>query len=263
MFRNRKAVIGMVHLKPLRAAPGFRGDFEAVVKAALEDAKALEEGGCDGILVENLGDAPYYKDNVPASTIADMSRILTHIRKRAKIPFGVNVLRNDALSAMAIAAAVDASFIRVNILSGAMLTDQGIIEGRAAELLRLRKQLGADHILILADASVKHAQPIGAKWPIEREAEDLKKRGLADAVIVSGPATGAGASFQDILMVRDAVGKDFPVLIGSGLSVKNCRSMLEHTDGAIVGTSLKVDGSLENPVDIQRVRELVQAVREI
>lgn len=244
-----RAVFGMVHLQPLPGAPLFGGSIDDVIEAAAADAKALAEGGCDGIVFENFGDRPFHK-HVDAETIAAMTRVVAEVRP--KVPFGVNVLRNDARAALAIAAATGAQFIRVNVHVGVMATDQGLIEGEAAETLRLRASIAPD-VLIFADYLVKHATPVG-----EHSARDLRERGLADAIIISGAETGAPADARRLAQVREAV--DAPILVGSGLSAENAADYAD-ADGAIVGTSVKRDGRVEMPVERARVERVVRAFK--
>ncbi len=161
----RKSVIGMIHLQPLPGSPRFR-DTESVVDCALRDYVSLKEGGVDGILVENYGDLPYLKERVEPQTVTWMTKVILSLG--IDLPFGVNVLRNDAVSALAIAHAAGGVFIRCNVLSGVMVTDQGIIEGKAAEVLRYRSALKAD-IQIFADVCVKHAAPLRSQ-PLEEAA---------------------------------------------------------------------------------------------
>src|SRR6266542_325886 len=161
----------MVHLKPLPGAPLVGGSLDAVIDAALRDARAIASGGADGIIVENFGDRPFFATRVPPETIAAMTRAIVEIAAAVRLPLGVNVLRNDARAALAIAAAVGASFIRVNVHTGAMVTDQGIIEGDAAETLRYRTRIAAD-VAIFADTHVKHATPL-ANVDVVQSAKDL------------------------------------------------------------------------------------------
>lgn len=235
----------MVHLQPLPGAPLFGGSIDAVIEAAAADAKALAEGGCDGVVFENFGDRPFHK-HVNPETIAAMTRVIADVRPG--VPFGVNVLRNDARAAIAIAAATGAQFIRINVHVGAMATDQGIIEGEAADTLRLRAAI-APQVLIFADYLVKHATPIGEHSP-----RDLRERGLADALIISGVETGAPADVQRLAEVRSAV--DAPILIGSGLTAGNAAGYAD-ADGAIVGTSFKSGGR----IDSARVERVVRAFK--
>jgi membrane complex biogenesis BtpA family protein len=222
--------------------------MDAVLDLALRDARAIADGGADGFVVENFGDRPFTRGRVEAETIAAMTRVITEIAREVRIPFGVNVLRNDALSALGIAAATGAAFVRVNILTGAMVTDQGIIEGDAYAVLRRRAALAPD-VLIFADYLVKHATPLG-----EVSAKDLRQRGLADALIVTGAETGAAADPARLAALRALV--DAPILVGSGLTAENA-SRYAAADGAIVGTSVKTEGA----VDANRVAAVVRAFR--
>ena len=250
-------IIGMVHLLPLPGSARWGGSMQAVIDAAVTDARALAEGGVDAVMVENFGDVPFRKDHVDAYTVAAMTVALVAIRREIRLPLGVNVLRNDALSALSIASVCGASMVRVNVHVGAMLTDQGVVEGRASETLALRRQLGAA-VRIFADIDVKHARPL-AEFPIEESAADAVERGLADALIVTGPRTGTGVDVDRLLRVRTAV--DVPVYAGSGVTDETIASLRTRCDGAIVGSWLKVDGNVANPVDVDRVRRLVAAAR--
>src|SRR5947209_3563578 len=151
-------VFGMVHLRALPGAPLFDGSMDRLIDAALADARAICDGGAAGLVFENFGDRPFVRGRVNAETVAAMTRVIAEVARAVHLPFGVNVLRNDARSALAIAAATGAAFIRVNVHTGVMFTDQGVIEGEAAETLRMRAAL-APHVLIFADHMVKHATP--------------------------------------------------------------------------------------------------------
>jgi membrane complex biogenesis BtpA family protein len=259
-FRKRfggNAVIGMIHVAALPGAPLYGGSMQAIVDAALRDARALRDGGCDAIAFENFGDRPFFKDHVPAETVAALTRVIVEVVAEVRMTFGVNVLRNDAASAIAIAAATGAAFIRVNVHTGAMLTDQGIIEGRAAETLRTRTAL-APEVLIFGDHMVKHAAPLTVIDDAQA-AKDLRHRGLADAIIISGAETGAEPDRGRFARVSEAL-SDAPIVIGSGLTDGNA-STFAAADAAIVGTSIKVDGRVEAPVDPDRVKRLVAAFK--
>jgi hypothetical protein len=155
---SARAVFGMIHLGPLPGAPLFTS-LDEVIAAALADARAIRDGGCDGFAIENYGDRPFTRGRVEAETVAAMTRVIAEVVREVRLPFGVNVLRNDALSALAIAAATGAAFIHVNVHTGAAVTDQGIIEGGAYATLRKRAAL-APKVLIFADYLVKHATPM-------------------------------------------------------------------------------------------------------
>jgi len=261
VFGVDKALIGVVHLPPLPGSPRYGGDFNEVVERALRDARAYKEGGMDGIIIENFGDVPYYPTKVPPITVAAMTFVACKVSEVVDIPIGVNVLRNDGVAALSVASAIGGRFIRVNVLTEAVVTDQGIIEGIAHELLRFRRFIGAENVKIFADVHVKHGYPLLRRSIVE-SAIDTVYRGLADAVIVSGKATGAETPLQDVKSVKDALG-NVPVLVGSGVNERNVAEYLKVCDGAIVGTSLKVNGIVENPVDVNRVRRLVKAADKV
>jgi len=248
----------MVHLQALPGAPLYQGDMNAVIDAALADALTLEQGGVDGIMVENFFDAPFFKDRVPPETVAGMTRVVATLRQKIRAPLGVNVLRNDGISALAIAAACDARFVRINILSWAMLADQGIIEGRAAEIARYRKMLGAE-VLIFTDCLTKHAEPL-APMQMEWVARDTWERGGAEALVISGKATGYATDVSDVVAARRGA-PDAPLLIGSGAAAENIAAYLPYVDGAVIGTALKREGRVENPVELARVQAFVERVR--
>ena len=250
-------LIGVVHLRPLPGSPRGRESLDGIVKAALRDARALVEGGMTALLVENFGDAPFSPGRVSPATVAAMTRCAGAIRDAFPgVPLGVNVLRNDGLAALAVAAATGATFIRVNVLAGVAATDQGMVEGIAYELMRERARLGAD-VRVLADVHVKHATPLGSTDPA-RAARDLVERALADGLIVTGVATGAPADPSEVKAVRGAAPAT-PLWIGSGVTPGTVSGALGAADGVIVGTALKRGGVATAPVDIRRVRALTQA----
>lgn len=256
---SRKVLIGVVHLRPLPGSPGFSGSLREIIKAAVADAAAYERGGAHAVFIENFGDVPFTKSAVAPETIASMSAAGCAVRAAVKLPIGFNVLRNDARAALALCAACEGSFIRVNVHCGAMLTDQGLIEGDAYNTLRHRKAIAPD-AEIFADVHVKHAVPLG-DWSLEDAAHDTVERGLADALIVSGVGTGQPADIADVERVRRAC-PNTKLLLGSGVTLENARDYLRHADGVIVGSSLKRDGRLSNPVDSKRVAALVKMMRK-
>ncbi len=262
-FRSRfgeMPVFGMVHLWPLPGAPLFRGSIGEVIDYAVRDAKAIVEGGAAGIVIENFGDKPFGK-RIGTETIAAMARVIAEIAREVTIPFGVNALRSDGLSALAIAVATGAAFIRVNVHTGAMLTDQGVIEGDAAAVLRRRRELSAEDVAIFADHMVKHASPIAHLEPAQ-SAKDLRYRGLADAIIGSGAETGGEADPNQFALLRAAV-PDAPLVVGSGLTAANAKRYRGLIDGAIVGTSIKRGGDVAAEVDGARVRAVVNALKAL
>lgn len=253
-----KLLIGVVHLRALPGAPRYAGNLPEIIKAAVVDALAYERGGAHAIIIENFGDVPFTKGSVAPETLAALAAAGCAVRAAVKLPIGFNVLRNDARSALALSAACGGSFMRVNVHSGAMLTDQGVIEGDAYHTVRYRAQL-CPATEIFADVHVKHAVPLG-DWSLEDAARDTLERGLADALIVSGIGTGHAADPEEVARVRRAC-PAAKLLLGSGVTVANVKEYLRSADGVIVGSSLKKDGRLANPVDTRRVAALLKALR--
>jgi membrane complex biogenesis BtpA family protein len=253
-FWGRKPLIGMVHLPPLPGSPRDDGrGMEAILQQAGMEAQALEAGGANAVMVENFFDVPFAKDHLPPHTVAALTRAVAAVREAISLPLGVNALRNDARAALAIAHICGAQFVRINVYVGAAVTDQGIIEGAAREAILYRRELGAD-VALWADVFVKHAAQLGTN-SLEEAAKDAVLRGLADALIVSGAATGAATDPETARRVRAAL-PTTPLLIGSGFDINTAAALLSHADGAIVGTSLKQNGQVSEIVDIARVRAL-------
>jgi len=259
IFQTSRPVIGVVHLLPLPSSPRWGGDLQAVRERAEQEATALAAGGVDGIIIENFFDAPFAKTQADPAVVSAMSLIVQRIMNLVMLPVGINVLRNDAKSAIAIASCVNADFIRVNVLTGVMATDQGFIEGKAHELMRYRRELGSN-VGIFADVNVKHAYPV-ANLALATAVQETLERGLADGVIISGGTTGEPPSQQDLEKAVSACSGN-PLLVGSGANVENISNLLQAADGVIVASSLKRSGNLDNPIDPIRVSQFVEVVRD-
>jgi membrane complex biogenesis BtpA family protein len=261
VFGVQKAIIGVVHLSPLPGSPRYEGEeLEFIAERALRDAKALKEGGVDGVLIENFWDAPYRKKRVSPITVASMTVIAKEVAKEVRIPIGVNVLRNDALAALAIAKAIGGSFIRVNAYVETVVTDQGIVEPCAYEVQMARKAYHANNVKVFADVHVKHGAPL-ARRPVDVVAEEALKRGLADAVILTGPTTGAPPPLEEVLSVRARLPRA-SILVGSGCNLENLKDLLAAADAAIVGSYFR-GGDLSAPVYVEKVREFMAKVKEL
>jgi membrane complex biogenesis BtpA family protein len=257
LFDHPKPIVGVIHLSPLIGSPQSTQPLREIRARALSDAGTLIDNGIDGVIVENYGDVPFYPASVEPHTVAALTLVANEIRERhPQTPIGLNVLRNDAKSAMAIATVTDANFIRVNVHTGGMLTDQGIIQGNAHETLRYRAILKSE-VKIFADIAVKHAVPL-APIDIRASAEDTYHRGLADTLIVTGTATGKSTDLGQLKTVKSTV-PQASVFAGSGVTIDNLAEVLQYADGVIVGTSIKRDGVTTNGVDANRVSALIKA----
>ncbi|MEB3148376.1 MAG: BtpA/SgcQ family protein [Sphaerospermopsis sp.] len=256
LFKTCKPIIGVVHLLPLPTSARWGGSLKAVIDRAEQEATALASGGVDGLIVENFFDAPFTKNQVDPAVVSAMTVVVQRIQNLVTLPVGLNVLRNDGKSAMAIASCVKAQFIRVNVLTGVMATDQGLIEGEAHELLRYRRELGSD-VKILADVLVKHARPLSSP-NLTVAVKDTIERGLADGVILSGWATGSPPNLEDLELAGGAAAGT-PVFIGSGADWENVGTLMQAADGVIVSSSLKRHGQISQPIDPIRVSQFVEA----
>jgi membrane complex biogenesis BtpA family protein len=261
VFRTSKPVIGMVHCWPLPGAPGYTGyGMDTIVDQALYDAHALAEGGVDGLIVENMWDIPFRAGpHVQPESIAAQAVVARAVRQAVNLPLGINLVHNGGVALLGIALAAGASFIRVCMFAGAGVWDAGEWdEGCAADLMRRRKELHAEHIKLFADVDKKHS----VRFPgidLATHIEWTRFFG-ADALIVSGRMTGDA---PDIGKVREAkaLAGDQPLLIGSGADERNIGAFMAVADGVIVGSSVKDAGQIENAVDVERVRRFVAAAR--
>jgi len=250
-----KPIIGMIHMPPLPGAPSNRLSMKQLTEFALSEADKLESADLDACIVENVGDVPLFKENLPPYTVAAMAAVTKEVVEHTKMKVGVNMLRNACEEALSVAHIAGAHFIRCNILIGAYATDQGIIEGCSAKVARLKKELGSQ-VLVLGDVHVKHAHPI-FNVEIEYAAQDLAERGGADAVIVSGARSPVPPSFERVKKVKDAIDK--PVLIGSGISLANVKQFWQRSDGLIIGEpDFKVGGVWGGPSDSKAYQKAVR-----
>lgn len=252
-------LVGMVHLLPLPGSPGFGGSMSEVLDTAAADAAILKDAGFPALMVENFGDVPFHADTVEPETVSAITAAVAAVAN-TDLPFGVNVLRNDALAALAVAAVTGGAMIRVNVLTGTMYTDQGPIVGRAAEVMRKRSVLCPD-VEVWADVMVKHATPPSG-LTVHQSVEDTVVRGLADAIIVSGPGTGVEPDPDQMTEIGAAVPAGVRVVIGSGATVENLDRLLEVADTVIVGSAIKIDGDATNRPDPAETRRFVEAAAE-
>ena len=236
LARPRPWLVGVIHLPALPGAPGASTPVGAIAEHAAEDARVLEDAGFTAVMIENFHDVPFRPEHADPETIAALAIVVARVVKAVSLPVGVNVLRNDALAALGVAVAAGGAFVRVNVLSGAAVTDQGLLSGRADELLRRRASLRAP-VAILADVDVKHATSLDTR-PLPIRAADLVRRAGADGVLVTGHATGQPVDPAALVAVREAV-SPAPVLAASGVVPATLGDTLSLCDGAVVGTALK------------------------
>ncbi len=250
-------VIGVVHLPPLPGSYRWSGNWEGVLRRALEDARALEKGGVDAIIVENYGDYPF-PIRSPPLTVAAMTKVVSEVVKSVGVEVGVSLLRNSAPEAVAVALVTGAKFVRSNQWCWTSDAPEGLLLPVAREALEVMKSFGGK-VEIFADVRVKHARPISDRGLCE-EARDVGGRCLADWLVVSGSATGEAPEPGDVEEVKRCGKK--PVAVGSGVTPENLKRFVV-ADAVIVGTYFKKDGVTENPVDVERVKRLVEVARTL
>jgi uncharacterized protein len=255
-----KALIGMVHVRALPGSPRGHLSIDEIVSIAADEARLLADTGFDAVIIENMHDRPYVHGDHGPETVAAMTRVGLAVRDAAPdLPLGVQILSGGNREAVAIAAAVGASFIRCENFVFAHVADEGVLlRAEAGTLLRYRKQIGAESVRIFADIKKKHAShAITADVSIAEAAEAAEFFG-ADGVIVTGTATGRPAALEEVAAVADAT--DLPLLVGSGVTPELAASLLRHADGVIVGSAIKQGGLWSNPIDADRCRAMVEAV---
>lgn len=256
LFPTQKPIIGMIALPPLPSYPEFTR-MNDYVDYVLRDLAALEQGGVDAVCIENDFDHPHTLTAGP-EIVAAMTRLTHEVRAHTRLPVGVEVLLNDWQASLAVALAANAQFVRLDFFVDHVQIQAGEIKPDPQAVLAYRKRIGADRVALFTDIQVKYSRLLEANKPIEVSAQQAIAHG-ADALIVTGNATGQRPTSADLQAVRAVVG-DFPVLVGSGTTPQNVGELLRYADGAIVGSALKASYAPFVPVDVARVQALMRAV---
>jgi len=252
----------MVHLPALPGSPTYaEKSLKEIVRFALKEARSLEAGGVDALLVENFHDYPYLTEKVPIPTVIAMTAVAYEIKAAIELPIGVNILFNDTEDELYLAKVLELDFIRVEGFVDLLLSDLGILMPSAPKMMRLKKTLGAEGVAVLADVQGKYTHALPSRDVFD-SARDALERGNADAIILTGTRTGEVAPLELIRQLKEKIPQAC-VLLGSGITPDTIKEVLDVVDGAIVGSFFKKDGNVNNPVDQERVRELMQVVHSI
>lgn len=255
--RGRKLVVAMVHLGALPGTPRGTEPIDAIAEHALAEAEIYRQAGVGALIIENMHDRPYLKGTVGPEVVAAMTRVGTAVKAASGLPCGIQILAGANREAVAVAHAAGLDFVRAEGFVFAHVADEGIIESSAAELLRYRREIGADGVQVLADIKKKHSShSITADTDITETAKAAEFF-LADGLIVTGGATGEEADLTELAEVRAAT--DLPVCVGSGVTASNATRYSEHADALIVGSDFKVDGCWENAVCPERLGQFMDA----
>jgi len=247
----------MAHLPALPGTPRYdaEGGMQAIVDWVRRDVDILIGSGVDGILFCNEDDRPY-SFKVGHEAVAAMARVVAECRPKA-LPFGVDLMW-DPRAAMAVAAATGASFIR-EVVTGVYESDMGLWSPDAADLLRYRRTLGADRVQVFANITPEFASALGTRSVADR-ARSVAVSSTPDAILIAGPMAGAEPDLAWLRDAKGAVGETVPVLLNTGARIENIADFLQVADGAIVGSTFKVEGYTWNPVDPTRVQAFMQVV---
>ncbi len=253
---NEKRIIAMIHIQALPGTPKYAGSFRTIIETALEEAKIYSDAGVDSIMIENMHDVPYLKREVGHEISTAMAIIACEIKRAVNLPVGLQILAGANKAAIAAAYSAGIDYVRSEGFVFGHVADEGFFESDAGELLRYRKNIGAEEIQIFTDIKKKHSShSITADTSIVETAKGAEFF-MTDGVIITGSATGEEASIVDIVEVKKNV--NCPVLIGSGITDQNIEKYINLADGFIVGSFFKSDGYWANGVDEKRVRKFMK-----
>ena len=256
IFAHDKPIIGVIHLLPLPGSPKFTSNINDIIELAEWEAKSLNEAGIDGLIIENYNDEPFTLSDPLSEQLALMASIITIIRRHITIPIGVNVHFNAWRAEIALAYACQAQFVRIEVFVDTVVTPAGIVQPCSAEVTRYRKEIGASSVALWTDLHPKFSRNMIATSLAE--SAQMAKFSMADAVIVTGQATGISTPLNDVRTVKEVI--DLPVLVGSGATVKNIQAVLETAAGVIVGSAFKEGGNVYNKVSPAAVEDFLKAI---
>lgn len=258
LFKQKKPIIGMIHVGALPGTPAFKGSMTRIIVKACTEAEIYSKSGVDGIIIENMHDTPFMKGDVGHEITSAMTILAHEVKSASRLPCGIQILAGANKASLAVAQAAGAEFIRAEAFIFAHIADEGLIEASAGELLRYRKQIGAEEILIFADIKKKHSShSITSDIPIEETAMAAEFF-RADGVIVTGIKTGSPAVPDELKLVRKSVG--LPVLVGSGITKENVADFIHAADGLIVGSYFKKRGKWNFAVDYDVTADFMEHV---
>jgi len=256
-----KSVIAMIHTEALPGTPKYKGDIKKIISSAIEEAKTYKNSGVDSIMIENMHDIPYMNNNSGPEITSAMAIIAYEVKAKTDLPVGIQILAGANKEAIAVAHSAGLDFIRAEGFVFAHVADEGIIESNAGELLRYRKQIGADDVLVLTDIKKKHSSHSITSDVSIVETAKAAEFFLSDGLIVTGTSTGAEADTEELSQVRGNT--NLPILIGSGITYDNIDNYFNLADAFIIGSHFKVDGNWINKVDETRVKKFMNKINDL
>ena len=261
IFKISKPVIAMIHIKALPGTPKHHLTVETIVSEALKEAEIYHQAGVDALLIENMHDVPYLKNDVGHEISTVMAIIAYEIKKRYDLPLGIQILAGANKAALAVAKAANLDFVRVEGFVFAHTADEGIIEAQAAEILRYRKAIEAEDVLVFTDIKKKHSAHALTQDVSLLDTAKAARFFLTNGVIVTGNHTGTAASTSELQTLKATL--DFPVLVGSGITIDNVATYFPICDAMIVGSYFKKSGYWENDIDTSRVKTFMEKVKNL
>ena len=261
IFPKAKNIIGMIHVRALPGTPKYSNDVRGIIGKALEEAEIYVNAGIDALAIENMHDVPYIKNNIGHEVSSLMAIIGYEIKQKFDIPCGIQILSSANEAAMAAAHSSGMDFIRAEGFVYGHLADEGYIDSCAGDLLRYRKQIGADSIAVFTDIKKKHsAHTLTADVSLEETAKTAEYF-LSDGLIVTGSSTGEEASLEELETVKNAC--SIPTIVGSGVTIDNLESYMNVSDALIVGSWFKHDGHWANELGKNRIESFMKKVNEL
>jgi membrane complex biogenesis BtpA family protein len=262
LFGREKLLIGMIHVPALPGCPYNKLSPRQIIDKCIIEANVYKKTNIDSVMIENMHDAPYLKRKVGPEITSIMSILAYEIRKVFDTePVGVQILAGANKEALSVAYNSGLNYIRAEGFVFSHIGDEGVFESDAGELLRFRKNIGADSVKIFTDIKKKHsANFITNDVSIAEMAKNAEFFG-SDGIIVTGSSTGGEASIKEILEVKEAT--SLPVLVGSGVTYDNLENYAPIGDSLIVGSYFKQMGYWKNELDEQKIKKFVEKYKFI
>lgn len=258
VFGPARPLIGMIHVQALPGTPAYGGNMGSVIEQAVKEAQLFQRCGLSAIMIENMHDTPYLQRKVGPEITAAMTAVAVAVRQACALPCGIQVLAGANREALAVALAAGLSFIRAEGFVFAHLADEGLMQSDAGKLLRYRRAIGADRILVFTDIKKKHSAHAITSDVSLAETAKAAEFFRSDGLVVTGGATGEAAALEEVRAAKAA--SSLPILIGSGIRPDNIAEYWPHCDGVIVGSWFKKDGHWANQVEEDRVKRMVEVV---
>jgi len=261
IFPAEKSLVGMIHVQALPGTPQNHLSVPEIAAQAVKEAKILAESGMQAIMLENMHDVPYLNREVGPEIISALTRICSDVREATVLPLGLQILAGANQAALSVAQAAELQFIRAEGFVFGHMADEGLLQSDAGELLRFRKQIGAEHIQIFTDMKKKHSSHAITSDVSLNDTIEAAEFFLSDGVIITGTHTGKPVNTTELSSVYSST--QLPVLVGSGVTPTGLPQIIDHADAFIVGSYFKQDGNWKHEPDPQRIAALLQAREDL